>query len=114
ARDPTHVSQLGLSDPPADLLRLPLRTRRVMCRLIAYLGEPVTLSSVLLEPEHALVVQSYAPRHQVHGRINADGFGAGWYTPDVRREPSRYRKPVPMWGDQTFADIAGGIRAGAF
>lgn len=28
-----------------------------MCRLVAYLGEPVTLSSVLLEPEHALVVQ---------------------------------------------------------
>ena len=86
----------------------------VMCRLIAYLGEPVTLSSVLLEPEHALIVQSYAPRHQVHGRINADGFGVGWYALDVRDEPSRYRKPVPMWGDQTFANIARGIRSGAF
>jgi glutamine amidotransferase len=85
-----------------------------MCRLIAYLGEPVTLSSVLLEPEYSLLRQSYEPRHQVHGRINADGFGVGWYAPDVRALPARYRKPVPMWSDQTFADIAGAVRSGAF
>jgi glutamine amidotransferase len=85
-----------------------------MCRLIAYLGEPVTLSSVLLEPEYSLLRQSYEPRHQIHGRINADGFGVGWYTPDVRPLPARYRKPVPMWNDQTFSDIAGAVRSGAF
>ena len=114
-RDPSDVPQLGSSDPPADLLRLPLRTRRsLMCRQIAYLGEPITLSSVLLEPEHALVVQSYAPCHQAHGRINADGFGVGWYLPDGRAEPARYRKPVPMWGDQTFTSVAGAVRSGAF
>ena len=85
-----------------------------MCRQIAYLGEPVTLSSLLVEPEHSLLRQSYEPRHQVHGRINADGFGVGWYADDVRGEPARYRKPVPMWGDQTFVNIAGAIRTGAF
>jgi len=85
-----------------------------MCRLIAYLGEPVTLDSVLMEPEFSLLRQSYEPRHQVHGRINADGFGVGWYAPDVRESPARYRKPAPMWNDQTFASIAGAIRSGAF
>jgi glutamine amidotransferase len=85
-----------------------------MCRLLAYLGEPVTLSSVLLEPEFSLRRQSYAPRHQAHGRINADGFGAGWYAPDVRDEPARYRKPIPMWNDQTFANIAGATTAAVF
>lgn len=85
-----------------------------MCRLIAYLGEPVTLSSVLVEPEYSLLRQSYEPRHQVHGRINADGFGVGWYAPDVRALPARYRKPVPMWSDQTFANIAGAIRTAGF
>jgi glutamine amidotransferase len=85
-----------------------------MCRLIAYLGEPVTLGHVLLEPEYSLMRQSYEPRHQVHGRINADGFGVGWYAPEVRALPARYRKPVPMWNDQTFADVAGAIRSGAF
>ena len=85
-----------------------------MCRLIAYLGEPVTLRGVLLDPEHSLLRQSYEPRHQEHGRINADGFGVGWYAPDVRALPARYRKPVPMWNDQTFANLAGAIRCGAF
>lgn len=28
----------------------------------------------LLEPGHGLIVQSYAPRRQAHGRMNADGF----------------------------------------
>ena len=82
-----------------------------MCRHLAYLGPAVTLRSLLLEPEHSLLRQSYEPRHQRHGRVNADGFGAGWYTPELRVEPARYRKPVPMWGDQTFANLAGTIRS---
>lgn len=84
-----------------------------MCRHLAYLGPPVTLRSLLLEPEHSLLRQSYAPRRQRHGRVNADGFGAGWYMPDLRTEPARYRKPVPMWSDQTFADLAGVLRSEA-
>lgn len=85
-----------------------------MCRHLAYVGAPITLASVLLEPEHSLLVQSYAPCHQTHGRMNADGFGAGWYAPDARATPARYRRPDPMWTDQTFASIAGAIRTGAF
>ncbi|MEY2422144.1 MAG: gamma-glutamyl hercynylcysteine S-oxide hydrolase [Acidimicrobiaceae bacterium] len=85
-----------------------------MCRLIAYLGAPVTLSSVLLEPEYSLRRQSYEPRHQIHGRINADGFGVSWYAPEVRALPARYRKPTPLWSDQTFASLAGAVRSGAF
>jgi len=83
-----------------------------MCRHLAYLGPPVSLRALLLKPEHSLLHQSYAPRHQRHGRVNADGFGAGWYAPVTRLEPVRYRKPVPMWGDQTFANIAGAMRSG--
>ena len=84
-----------------------------MCRHLAYLGPPISLCALLLEPEHSLLRQSYAPRHQRHGRVNADGFGAGWYVPDLRVEPARYRKPVPLWSDQTFADLAGTIRSDA-
>src|SRR5436190_19285881 len=80
-----------------------------MCRLVAYTGPPRTLSSLLCEPEHALVHQSYAPRQQRHGRINADGFGAGWYAPDVRPEPARYRTTTPMWADRSFASLAGAV-----
>ena len=34
-----------------------------MCRMAAYLGETeIPLSSLVLEPEHSLLVQSYAPK----------------------------------------------------
>jgi glutamine amidotransferase len=41
-----------------------------------------------------------------HGTVNADGFGAGWYTPDLRPEPARYRRAVPIWTDASFASFA--------
>jgi glutamine amidotransferase len=83
-----------------------------MCRHLAYLGPPVTLDALLLAPEFSLLRQSYAPRHQTQGRINADGFGVGWY--DRRRhEPARYRRREPMWADRSFASIAGVIESGA-
>ncbi len=62
-----------------------------MCRFVAYLGPPVTLGALLIHPPHALLRQAWAPRHQRHGCINADGFGAGWYDPARRPEPARYR-----------------------
>ncbi len=48
----------------------------------------------------------------LHGRINADGFGAGWYVPEIRREPARYRRAVPIWTDASFASLAGVISSG--
>jgi glutamine amidotransferase len=73
----------------------------------------MSLHALLYEPDNALVHQSYAPRHQRHGRVNADGFGAGWYAPDVRPEPARYRTTTPMWADSSFENIAGVISSGA-
>lgn len=81
-----------------------------MCRFVAWLGEPRTLESLLLDPPFGLLRQSYAPRRQKHGTINADGFGAGWYS-DLRREPARYRTPLPMWSDESFASLAGVVES---
>ena len=83
-----------------------------MCRLFGYLGPAVTLDTLLYAPEHSLERQAFAPRHQVVGRINADGWGVGWYDPSIRREPARYRTATPIWADQRFKDIAPLVRAG--
>src|SRR5438093_8158869 len=83
-----------------------------MCRFLGYLGPPVSLERLLMEPEFSLLRQSYAPRYQTHGRFNADGFGAGWYDRSVRPEPARYRTPRPMWTDAAFAGIAGLVTSG--
>jgi glutamine amidotransferase len=83
-----------------------------MCRMTAYLGGPeATLSSLVLEPEHSLLVQSYAPKEMMSGVVNADGFGVGWYAPWSGDEPAVYRSDGPLWSDRSFASIAPKIRA---
>jgi glutamine amidotransferase len=83
-----------------------------VCRHLAWIGRPRTLASLVLDPPHGLLRQSYAPREQQHGRINADGFGVGWYAPDVRSEPARYRRGQPIWTDASFASMAGVVSSG--
>jgi glutamine amidotransferase len=76
-----------------------------VCRHLAWLGSPRTLSELLIEPAHGLLVQSYAPRRQAHGRMNADGWGVGFFAPG-RREPARWRSSRPIWSDASFASVA--------
>ena len=76
-----------------------------MCRHLAYLGAPATLRDLLIEPSHGLYRQSWAPRRQRHGTVNADGFGVGWYAPGDP-VPARYRREGPIWADRSFADLA--------
>ena len=83
-----------------------------MCRHIAYVGPPVTLGEVLVSPAHGLVRQSWEPRRQRYGTVNADGFGVGWYA-DGDPVPGRYRRTGPVWGDETFADLARVVRSTA-
>ncbi|MFE4829425.1 ergothioneine biosynthesis protein EgtC [Streptomyces sp. NPDC056672] len=83
-----------------------------MCRQIAYLGPPVALGEVLLAPPHGLYRQSWAPRHQRYGTVNADGFGVGWYA-EGDPVPARYRRALPIWADQGFTDLARVVRTGA-
>lgn len=83
-----------------------------MCRHLAYLGPPVRIGDLLVRPKAGLFTQSWAPRVQRHGTVNADGFGIGWYA-DHEPEPGRYRRSGPIWADLTFADLARVIRTGA-
>ncbi|MZE74212.1 class II glutamine amidotransferase, partial [Streptomyces sp. SID5789] len=50
-----------------------------MCRHLAYVGPEEPLGRLLVAPPHGLYRQSWAPRHQRYGTVNADGFGVGWY-----------------------------------
>jgi glutamine amidotransferase len=84
-----------------------------MCRHLAYVGPSVTLEKLIIKPEHSLLQQAFAPRHQTHGTINADGFGVGWYDRDKRAEPARYRTTRPIWADASFASIAGLVTSNA-
>ncbi|GAA4110990.1 MULTISPECIES: ergothioneine biosynthesis protein EgtC [Streptomyces] len=82
-----------------------------MCRHIAYTGPPLTLGELLVGPPHGLHRQSWAPRRQRYGTVNADGFGVGWYA-EGDPAPARYRRAGPIWADPNFADLARVVRTG--
>ncbi len=79
-----------------------------MCRHLGWLGADVTVASLVLDPPSGLRVQSYAPRRQKHGLMNADGWGVGFFDRDV---PRRWRSPAPLWGDVSFDSIAPALRS---
>ncbi|NEA51280.1 class II glutamine amidotransferase, partial [Streptomyces sp. SID10815] len=83
-----------------------------MCRHLAYLGPDEPLGRLLVEPPHGLYRQSWAPRRQRYGTVNADGFGVGWYA-EGDPAPARYRRAGPIWADLSFADLARVVRSGA-
>ena len=80
-----------------------------MCRHLGWLGEPVSVASLMLEPPSGLLVQSYAPRRQKHGLMNADGWGVGFFDGSV---PRRWRSASPLWGDPSFASVAPALSSG--
>lgn len=83
-----------------------------MCRLLGYLGPPIQLSSLILEPPHSLVVQSYAPKELEVATLNADGFGLGWYHPTEATAPFTYRNILPIWNDGNLASLCRFVTTG--
>ncbi|MGW8792127.1 ergothioneine biosynthesis protein EgtC [Streptomyces althioticus] len=83
-----------------------------MCRHLAYVGPAEPLGALLVGPPHGLYRQSWAPRRQRHGTVNADGFGVGWYA-EGDPVPARYRRAGPIWADLSFTDLARVVRTEA-
>ncbi|MDP9443773.1 MAG: ergothioneine biosynthesis protein EgtC [Actinomycetota bacterium] len=76
-----------------------------MCRHLGWLGAPRSLSALVLEPPHSLRRQSWAPRRQRYGAVNADGWGVGFFVGDLA-VPARWRSVRPLWGATSFPSVA--------
>ena len=84
-----------------------------MCRHLGWLGAPVSVASLVLDPPNSLLVQSYSPRRQKHGLMNADGWGVGFYSADLPDgRPARWRSAAPIWGDASLASVAPALVSG--
>jgi glutamine amidotransferase len=59
-----------------------------MCRVLAYLGEPVLLDDLLYAPDNSLVRQSYAPQRL--RMLNLAGFGVAAWDPESRQSQQPY------------------------
>lgn len=77
-----------------------------MCRLLTYLGQEVNLHTLIYTPEYSIVKQSYQPREMRSGVINADGFGVGWYKPELEDSPAVFKSPAPIWSDLNLPSIS--------
>ncbi|WNG92544.1 ergothioneine biosynthesis protein EgtC [Mycobacterium sp. ITM-2016-00318] len=81
-----------------------------MCRHLGWLGKPRSVASLTLDPPYGLLVQSYSPRRQKHGLMNADGWGIGFF--DDGGVVRRWRSATPLWGDASFASLAPVLHSG--
>ena len=73
--------------------------------MVGYVGPPVRLAQLVIEPPHSLYVQSYRPREMTSGVVNADGWGAALWLDDAKAEPALYRSPQPIWADSNLGWI---------
>lgn len=76
-----------------------------MCRFALYLGEEITVSALTTEPEHSIIHQSV---HSLEGDepLNGDGFGIGWYVPDLTDRPAIFKCVTPAWNDLNLMNLA--------
>lgn len=75
-----------------------------MCRLAAYSGPELLLKQLILAPVHSLYKQSWEPKELREVKLNADGFGVGWYDKDS--QPARYRNTQAIWADVNLEDLS--------
>jgi glutamine amidotransferase len=81
-----------------------------MCRFVAYQGHPVVLADLLYRPRHSLVAQS-ATAEEMSQTFNGDGFGVGWYAPEIDGEPCVLKAAVPAWSNTNARSVSTKIRS---
>jgi hypothetical protein len=81
-----------------------------MCRWLAYSGESLRPSELVLHPKHSLVAQSLDSPLGAE-TVNGDGFGFGWYPADPQKgnAPGVSRSIEPAWHDQNLRELTRAI-----
>lgn len=85
-----------------------------MCRWLAYTGEALAPSTLILDAQHSVVAMSLNSPLGAE-TVNGDGFGLGWY-PDAApgAEPAVFRSIEPAWHDQNLREISRAVRSPLF
>ncbi|MEC7838450.1 MAG: class II glutamine amidotransferase [Chlamydiota bacterium] len=76
-----------------------------MCRFLAYKGKRTLLADILTRPYHSLIKQSYRAKMREEP-LNGDGFGVGWYDPELDEFPGLFTSLVPAWSNRNLHRIA--------
>jgi len=76
-----------------------------MCRFLVYSGREILLAELLTRPRNSLIRQSYKARERSEP-LNGDGFGVGWYVPQVDPIPCLFTSITPAWSNQNLYRLA--------
>ncbi len=80
-----------------------------MCRLMAYRGTPIVMDELLYQPKNSLINQSINAK-EIEEPLNGDGFGIGWYAPELNAEPVTFVSVSPAWSNRNLRNLAPRIR----
>lgn len=84
-----------------------------MCRFVAYMGHNMLMDEILLKPYNSIILQSLEAR-ETTVPTNGDGFGLGWYVPEISTEPALFTSVFPAWSDQNLRNLTAKIKSGCF
>ncbi|MDP3920410.1 MAG: class II glutamine amidotransferase [Candidatus Omnitrophota bacterium] len=68
------------------------------------------MSKLLYEPTHSLIHQSFQAQ-ELEEPLNGDGFGTGWYAPDIDPYPAVFVSSTPAWSNRNLRYLAEKIRS---
>ncbi|KAL4857151.1 Cys-Gly metallodipeptidase DUG1 [Chlorella vulgaris] len=98
-----------------------------MCRLMSYIGPPITVADVVVRPSRSIIKQSYdarerrndssLPFHLGYGNLNGDGFGIGWFPPEptsakADHTPCVFTSITPAWNNENLNRLATKLESG--
>ncbi|CDR34651.1 class II glutamine amidotransferase [Criblamydia sequanensis] len=76
-----------------------------MCRFMVYKGLPALMADLVTRPSHSLIKQSIKSLEREEP-LNGDGFGIGWYIPQISSKPGLYTSLTPAWANRNLERIA--------
>ena len=80
-----------------------------MCRLLAYKGTLIAIDELLYKPKNSLINQSVNAK-EIEEPLNGDGFGIGWYAPELNTEPATFVSLNPAWSNRNLRNLAPKIK----
>lgn len=81
-----------------------------MCRLLAYLGQPVLMDKFLYEPDNSMIRQSFEAK-EIEEPLNGDGFGVGWYHRHLSIVPAVFVSVYPAWNNRNLRYLSSVIQS---
>ncbi len=77
------------------------------------MGSPIIIDKLLYQPKNSLINQSVNAK-EIEEPLNGDGFGIGWYVPEINYEPVTFVSVNPAWSNRNLKNLAPKISTECF